>query len=237
MKKNIPHLPLLLCAALAHTVHAQTWWWTGESSIHWSDTNNWANGSMAGAKPLSKDDLQNASVRFIETAAAPWTHLPSNQNIEGLVLDRIIVGLNGTLDAPRALVRPVHIRGEAFTFNAYADDYGAGSSTVAFVISNDVAVAANGGTWTVRRPLRFYGKVAESGGSKRLNTTGNTGPLAFHNQMGFTGGLHIGGTFNVNFHGMETTGGTLPASSAPAFFTANDTNGPFNFNKPEGAAE
>ena len=220
MKKLHAFCLLSSAFCLLSSAHAQHYVWSGESSANWSDPGNWTNAP--GSHPVDLVALTNTPNLILRIGNG--AHLPSNQDIKGLVLNELQIN---------TLTGHITVANEPITFNIIRDHATPGAFEVAF--SNDIIVAAAASSWSIRRDIRFYGPVTES----KPNTiflANDGGSAHFYNTVGFTGGFNQNQA-HANFYGMHTTGPTFaPGTSKPSFFGRSDS-GSFKFQLPPGKAE
>ena len=213
MVKKIPRVVsiALLGALLAPAAaQAQNWVWSGQDSPDWDEPLNWTNNSFAHPPAPLATTFHNTTLRLLGTGPNP----PANQNIEGLVLMNLQVGI---------LADHLFIGGDPVLLNGYYEDI-TGATTFSVTFSNRLTFASDSVRWFLRRPLHFYGALGEAPGKSYAfagNAGSGGGSAHFRAPVSFSGGINPVGT-TVYFYGMETTGADIAADN-PGFYGGGGT--------------
>ena len=201
----------IFAAGVSIPVRAQDWTWSGDKSPDWSEPLNWTNG-VSGAHPDPSVDFTD-SVSPISIRIGMGTHLPNNQNIDGLNLHDLHIG-----SLTNSLViggKPIRIHNtithpQSTTVNV---------NTSEIVFSNDIAFAGvtPAPNVTFQRPAHFYGAVTEFNGSRYFRGSGWGGAIHFHGTAELTGGFfHDAGIQIYRMEPVWKTMKTMSPISSPA---------------------
>ena len=174
--KNImlKNAAMFFAVAAASTVaHAQNWTWTGAESSNWSDERNWTDGT----NPPGDINLLNGTT--VRIGMGP--NLPANQDIDGLSVSTLQIG---------TLTADLKVDGNKIRIQnniVHMDSSTANQAPFEIVFSNHLEFAAGASIGQAYRPMRFYGRLSEDGGSRRF--VFNNGELHYYGPVEFTGGF------------------------------------------------
>ena len=210
---------LSACVAGA-SAFAQDWFWIGDVSPNWSETNNWnraADGS--GTAPANVDALLNKNL-YLQTNGA---HPPTNQDIDNFAVNQLEFCKTNSSHM---------ISGKPIQLNYRIAIAGWPAAGFNIDIHNDLAVnsPSEWGTSGEFAAVHLYGDVSGIGANQTIKAGGD-GHVHFHMPVSSTKGFAFDSA-TAHFYGMETLG-PAPQEFLDGYFTTGRDG--ISFHSPNGS--